>query len=115
MDLLRDGAVDVEPRRNKHELGTPRIATSKALRSEPQGAALRNSPPQRRLASPGSRPPPDDCEIQVIALLDGRVESVHVNVKDIANPSLVHWNILADLEGLRPCSHSCNVAMQETA
>ena len=43
-------------------------------------------------------------EIRVVALLDGGIESVHVDVKDLANLPLVHWNMLADLERIRTCS-----------
>jgi hypothetical protein len=31
MDLLRDGAVDLEPRRDEHEIGTPAIATVEGI------------------------------------------------------------------------------------
>ena len=67
MDLLRDGAVDVEPRRDKHELGTPPHRN----RRRHYGANPK-APRFVTRRSPGSRSPPDDFEIQVIALLDTR-------------------------------------------
>jgi hypothetical protein len=37
-------------------------------------------------------------EIPVVALLDGGMESVHVNVNDLTNPPLAHSSMLVDLE-----------------
>jgi hypothetical protein len=94
MDLLRDGPVNVEPRRDEHELWTPphrdrrwhRGANPEAPRFVTRSsdhASLRRVADRHRSI----------LEIRVVTLLDGGIESVHVDVNDLANPSLAHWSI----------------------
>ena len=91
MDLLRDGPVDLEPRRDEHDLGTPphrdrrrhRGANTEASRFVTccsNHASLRWVADRHRSI----------LEIGIVALLNGRIESVHVNVNDLTNPPLAH-------------------------
>src|ERR1700733_1942754 len=99
MDLLRDGPVNVEPRRDEHELGTPshrdrrrhRGANPEASRFVTRGS---NHASLRRVANRHR----SILEIGIVALLDGRIESVHVNVNDLTNPPLAHPSMLVNLE-----------------
>jgi len=99
VNLPRDRAINLKPWRDKHQFRAfadgrhrrhcrPNSELARLIARGRDNAALRAMSDRHRLA----------LEIWIVALLNGRIESVHIDVKDLANPSLVHWNMLADLE-----------------
>ena len=95
MDLSRHGAVNVEPWGDEHELGTSAHRNGRRHRgANPKAPRFvtrrRNHASLRRIADRHR----SIFKIQVIALLDGRIESIHVDVNDLVNPPFFHWSML---------------------
>ena len=98
MDLSRHGAVNVEPWRDEHELGTPahrdRRRHCGANPKAPRFVTCRSNHASLRWVADRHR---SILKIRVVALLNGRIESVHVDVNDLADLPFVHWSMLVDL------------------
>ena len=86
MDLVRDGAIDVETRRHEHEFGAKAHRRGRRHgRAHAEDAGLitccRNHAPLGTMAYRHGAP----LERRIVALFDRRIERVHVDVDDLAH------------------------------
>ena len=99
VDLPRDGAIDVEARRHEHQFGALAHRRDRRHgRADAEGARLvarrGHDPPLGAVSDRDGTP----SKRRDITLFDRRIERVHVDVDDLANPPFVHrrmWSLTA--------------------